>query len=176
MAAAIAAAIIYGAAYPATAVALRSFSPLAVAGLSCTLALAVVFGSRRRGPARPAVAAMNGPRLVRLVVLALLGGILFITGINLAVAIVGPTITGFVAPLYAIFGTLFAVPLLGEGPVDDACRVRLAMAGTALLAGAVPAGPRSLVSCSPSSRPRCSACTSCSLGAGASGTASTARS
>ena len=39
MAAAIAAAIIYGAAYPATAVALRSFSPLAVAGLSCTLAL-----------------------------------------------------------------------------------------------------------------------------------------
>ena len=35
MAAAIGAAIVYGAAYPATAVALRSFSPLAVAGLAC---------------------------------------------------------------------------------------------------------------------------------------------
>ena len=46
VAAAIAAAIIYGAAYPATAVAIRSFSPLAVAGLSCTLALVIVVGPR----------------------------------------------------------------------------------------------------------------------------------
>jgi DME family drug/metabolite transporter len=74
-------------------------------------------------------------------VLALLGGVLFIVAINVAVAIAGPTITGFVAPLYAIFGTLFAVPLLGE-------RVRpttvvafaLALVGTGLLAGAVPTG------------------------------------
>ena len=115
VAAAIAAAIVYGAAYPATAVALRSFSPLAVAGLSCTLALAIVIGLAAAGILpRPALGAMSGPRLARLIVLALLGGVLFITGINLAVAIVGPTITGFVAPLYAIFGTLFAVPLLGE--------------------------------------------------------------
>ena len=73
--------------------------------------------------------------------LALLGGILFIAGINLAVAIVGPTITGFVAPLYAVFGTLFAVPLLGE-QVRSTTLVAfgLAMVGTALLAGAIPAG------------------------------------
>jgi len=142
VAAAIAAAIIYGAAYPATAVALRSFSPLAVAGLSCTLALAVVIGLAAAGVLpRPAVAAMSGPRLTRLIVLALLGGVLFITGVNLAVAVAGPTITGFVAPLYAIFGTLFAVPLLGE-KVRSTTLVAfgLAMVGTALLAGAVPAG------------------------------------
>lgn len=44
MAAAVGAAIVYGAAYPATAIALRSFSPLAIAGLSCTIALGLVLG------------------------------------------------------------------------------------------------------------------------------------
>ena len=39
---AVGAAILYGAAYPATAVALRSFSPLAIAGLACSIALPVV--------------------------------------------------------------------------------------------------------------------------------------
>jgi drug/metabolite transporter (DMT)-like permease len=142
MAAAIAAAIIYGAAYPATAVALRSFSPLAVAGLSCTIALVLVVGLAVAGVLpRPSVEPLTWPRLSRLIVLALLGGVLFITGVNIAVAITGPTITGFVAPLYAVFATLFAVPLLGE-------RVRpttifafaLAFLGTALLADAVPTG------------------------------------
>ena len=142
LAAAIAAAIIYGAAYPATAVALRSFSPVVVAGLSCTLALMVVVGlAAARILPRPAVDSMTWPRLSRLIVLALLGGVLFITGVNIAVAITGPTITGFVAPLYAVFATLFAVPLLGE-------RVRpttilafaLAFIGTGLLADAVPTG------------------------------------
>jgi DME family drug/metabolite transporter len=142
VAAAIAAAIIDGAAYPATAVAIRSFSPLAVAGLSCTLALVIVVGLAVAGvlPA-PSVGSLTRDRLIRLVALALLGGILFIAGVNIAVAIAGPTITGFVAPLYAVFGTLFAVPLLGERihPATIAAFV-LAFAGTALLAGTVPAG------------------------------------
>ena len=142
IAAAIAAAIIYGAAYPATAVALRSFSPLAVAGLSCTLALVVVVVlSAVHLLPPPALDAMTRPRLVRLTLLALLGGILFIAGVNVAVAIAGPTITGFVAPLYAVFGTLFAVPLLGERiRLATIMAFGLAFAGTALLAGAVPAG------------------------------------
>ncbi len=141
MAAAIAAAIIYGAAYPATAVALRSFSPLAIAGLSCTLALVIVVGlAVARVLQRPSVDSMTWPRLGRLTVLALLGGVLFIVGINIAVAIVGPTITGFVAPLYAVFATLFAIPLLGEHvkPTTVLAFV-LALVGTGLLAGAIPA-------------------------------------
>ena len=142
IAAAVAAAIIYGAAYPATAVALRSFSPLAVAGLSCTLALVVVvvLAAAHVLPA-PALDRMTRPRLARLTLLALLGGILFIAGVNVAVAIAGPTITGFVAPLYAVFGTLFAIPLLGERiRVATIVAFGLAFIGTALLAGAVPAG------------------------------------
>jgi drug/metabolite transporter (DMT)-like permease len=140
--AAAAAAILYGAAYPATAVALRSFSPLAVAGLSCTLALVVVIGLALAGILpRPSVRAMTRPRLARLTLLALLGGVLFIAGVNVAVAIAGPTITGFVAPLYAVFATLFAVPLLHERiTVATIGAFGLALIGTALLAGALPTG------------------------------------
>ena len=142
IAAAAAAAIVYGAAYPATAVALRSFSPLAIAGLSCTLALCLVTGLAVTGVLpRPSVEAMTRPRLLRLSLLALLGGVLFIVGVNIAVAIAGPTITGFVAPLYAVLATLFAVPLLGERVrVATLVAFGLAFIGTALLAGAVPTG------------------------------------
>ena len=142
MAAALGAAVVYGAAYPATAIALRSFSPLAIAGLSCTLALAVVIGLAAGGVlARPGISGMSVARAWRLGALATLGGIGFIAGVNIAVAASGPTITGFIAPLYAVLATLFAVPLLGEHirtPVLVA--FVLAFIGTALLAGSVPAG------------------------------------
>jgi drug/metabolite transporter (DMT)-like permease len=140
--AALGAAIIYGAAYPATAIGVRSFSPLGVAGLANTLGLAVVIGLVVVGvlPWR-AGAGWTPDRLARLIVLAGLGGLFFLAGTNIAVSISGPTITGFVAPLYAVFATIFAVPFLGE-------RIRpsvivafvLAFIGTALLAGTTPAG------------------------------------
>ena len=142
IAAAIGAAIIYGAAYPATAVALRSFSPLAVAGLSCTLALVLVVALAVGGVLpRTSDVPMTAQRLVRLVTLAGLGGVLFIVGTNLAVAISGPTITGFVAPLYAVFATVLAVPLLGERMRPSmVVAFALAFIGTAFLAGTVPTG------------------------------------
>jgi EamA-like transporter family. len=141
-AAAAGAAIVYGAAYPATAVALRSFSPLGIAGWSCTLALILVVGLSMAGlVSRPEIAGMSRARLVRLVALGFLGGAGFIAAVNVAVALSGPTITGFVAPLYAVAATLFAVPILGERvrAVTIAAFV-LALAGTALLAGAAPIG------------------------------------
>ena len=137
---AVLAAIIYGAAYPATAIALRSFTPLGVAALACTLALPVVLALGAIGwLPRPSFSGMDRPRLLRLVALSVMGGLLFITAINLAVALSGPTITGFVTPLYAVAAALLAVPLLGE-------RVRaatvgafaVAIVGTALLAGVAP--------------------------------------
>lgn len=142
MTAALTAAVIYGAAYPATAVALRSFSPLAVAGLSCTLALGIVIGLVVAGVLpKTSPASMTGPRLARLTLLALLGGLGFIVGVNIAVTISGPTITGFVAPLYAVLATLFAVPLLGERiRTSTIAAFGLAFVGTAFLAGAVPTG------------------------------------
>ncbi len=136
------AAVLYGAAYPATAVALRSFTPLGIAALACTLALPVVIGLGLTGILpRPARAAFTRPSLARLAVLALLGGVAFIAATNIAVALSGPTVTGFVAPLYAVAAALLAVPVLGE-------RVRpatlaafgLAVIGTAMLAGVRPEG------------------------------------
>lgn len=135
-----AAAIIYGAAYPATAIALRSFSPLGIAALACTLALPVIIALGWIGwLPRPSLGGMDGPRLVRLIVLSALGGLAFIAAINVAIALSGPTVTGFVAPLYAVAAALLAVPLLGE-------RIRpatigafgLALVGTGLLAGVAP--------------------------------------
>jgi DME family drug/metabolite transporter len=142
MAAALGAAVVYGAAYPATAIALRSFSPLAIAGVSCTLALAVVIALAAGGVLRrPALDAMSFARVWRLGALSVLGGIAFIVGVNIAVAASGPTITGFIAPLYAVLGTLFAVPLLGERiRVSTLVAFLLAFVGTALLAGTVPSG------------------------------------
>ena len=135
------AAILYGAAYPATAVALRSFTPLAIAGLACTIALPV---RHRRRAARPHPAAVRAglePRRasLRLVVLAVLGGLGFIAAVNIAVSLSGPTVTGFIAPLYAVAAALFAVPILGERvrPVTVGGFV-LALVGTALLAGVDP--------------------------------------
>lgn len=134
------AAIIYGAAYPATAIALRSFSPLGIAALACTLALPVVIGLGAIGwLPQPSVRGLDRPRLLRLIVLSGLGGLVFIAAINVAVALSGPTITGFVAPLYAVAAALLAVPLLGER-VRPATIVAFAIAilGTVLLAGGVP--------------------------------------
>jgi DME family drug/metabolite transporter len=142
MLAAAGAAFVYGAAYPATAVALRSFSPLAIAGWACTLALALVLVLAAGGLIeRPAIGDLTRDRLVRLAVLALLGGAGFIAAVNVAVALSGPTITGFVAPLYAVLATLFAVPILGE-PVRavTVAAFLLALGGTVLLAGTAPFG------------------------------------
>jgi DME family drug/metabolite transporter len=142
MAAAAGAAVVYGAAYPATAVALRSFPPLAIAGWSCSLALVLVVGLAIAGLIPPPQAAdLSRARLARLATLAFLGGAGFIAAINVAVALSGPTITGFVSPLYAVLGTLLAVPILGE-PVraTTIAAFVLALCGTALLAGSVPIG------------------------------------
>src|SRR4029077_3305766 len=95
------AAILYGAAYPATGIALRSFTPLGIAALACTIALPMVIAAaavglipRPRVSAPPAVgltprptrAPRNGPSLVRLFVLAMLGGLGFIAAVNVAVS------------------------------------------------------------------------------------------
>ncbi len=131
------AAILYGAAYPATGIALRSFTPLGIAALACTIALPVVVVAAALGVIpRPTRAAWNGPSVLRLLVLAMLGGLGFIAAVNIAVSLSGSTVTGFIAPLYAVAAALFAIPILGERvrPAAIAGFV-LAIAGTALLAG-----------------------------------------
>jgi len=132
----------YGSAYVATAFALRSFDPLPIAAyrsLLAGLALAALIAIRRRR-ARPrdgggvAPAARPG-RYLRLVVVGILGGPIFLAGMNFAVAGVGATIASFVAGLYAILAAVLAPYLLRE-PLRPRALAGfvVALAGTALLA------------------------------------------
>ena len=72
-------------------------------------------------------------------VLSALGGIGFIAAVNIAVSLSGPTVTGFVAPLYAVAAALLAIPILGEHiRPTTAAAFGVAVIGTALLAGVDP--------------------------------------
>lgn len=134
------AAIGFGASYPMTAVAIRSFSPLGAAAVQGTCALVLVVGLAAAGVLpRPSARAWSRAGLMRLAVLGLTGGTLFIVGMNLAVSLAGPTITGFVATLYAVVAALLAVPILGERlRAGTIASFGLALVGTLLLAGVQP--------------------------------------
>jgi drug/metabolite transporter (DMT)-like permease len=123
-----------------TAVALRTWAPLGVAALQGTFALILVaLLAWARILPRPSMAAVSRYGLLRLGVLLLLGGVGFIACMNIAVKLAGPTITGFVATLYAVFAALLAVPVLHERlrPGTIGAFV-LALLGTLLLAGFQP--------------------------------------
>jgi probable blue pigment (indigoidine) exporter len=140
--AAVVAAILFGAAYPITAIALRSFQPLALAALQGTIALVVIL-------LLVAAGLLPGPRswafrrrmIGRLTALGLLGGVAFAASMNVAVSLAGSTITSFVATLYAVLATVFAIPLLGERiRPTTILALAVALLGTVLLAGFDPLG------------------------------------
>jgi len=139
------AAAAFGSSYVATAFALRAFGPLPAAAWRSALAtimLGALISLRRRrsiggtgavAPARPPVP-LRG-RALRLGLIALLSGPVFIVSMNLAVAHVGATIAAFVAGLYAVLSAVIAPAFL---PERLSPRVLLgfvlALGGTALLA------------------------------------------
>ena len=142
-----AAAILFGSSYVATAFQLHGFTPIAGAfwrSALATIAVAVVSSVasiRRRGVPRPEPPPAAVGRLVRLVALGLLGGCVFLAGMNLAVALIGATITSFVAGLYAILAALFAPFVLGERLERRAVAgFAVALVGTALLSELAPSG------------------------------------
>jgi DME family drug/metabolite transporter len=131
--AATAAALLYGSSYVAIAIALDGFTPIGVAlwrGVLGALALGVILvalpGRRPRIPARAA--------LVRLSVIGMFGGGIFVLAMIGAVALTGATVTAFVAGLYAVAAAVLAIPLLGErlGPRTGVALVA-ALVGTMLL-------------------------------------------
>ncbi len=136
-AAAAGAAVLFGTAYVATAVALRSFSPVSVAlwrGVGAAAVLLVVLFARRRATL-VAIRGLDRGALLRLTALGLLGGPGFMAGMNLAVAAAGATIAAFVAGLYAVLAAVFAPWILGERLGWQALAgFAAALAGTALLA------------------------------------------
>lgn len=129
-------AMLYGSSYVATAIALRSFTPLTVAAWRGVLS-AIILGAILMLPAMrrhlPAHVALGD--LARLVLMGLLGGAAFTLAMNAAVGITGATVTAFVAGLYAVLAAALAIPLLGER-LERSTLVALlaALFGTVLLA------------------------------------------
>ncbi len=136
VAAAALAAMSFGVAFPATAVALRAYTPLAATGIYSTIALVLLLGMALGGVVpRPAPGWASRAALGRLTVVALAGGFTFIVGMAVAVQLAGATVAGFVATLYSVFAALLAVPILGERLNRTALGAFvLAIVGTALLA------------------------------------------
>ena len=136
------AAVLFGAAFPITVFALRSYTPLATAALSCTIAFVILAVLAIVGIVpRPNLRGLSAANFARLGFFALVGGLTFMVAMNAAIALSGATIAAFVSSLYAVLATFFAIPVLGE-------RIRpmvvvalcVSLAGTALLAGFAPLG------------------------------------
>jgi drug/metabolite transporter (DMT)-like permease len=131
-------ALLWGSAFPATRILLRDLPPLGAAAWRTLLALAAItllLALRGElGQLRPA----EGYR-GRLAVLALLGGALFLIGMNLAVFLTGPSITSFVTGTYPLLAVLLATVLLGE-PMSRRLVLALGVAAGGLVLLARPGG------------------------------------
>ena len=133
--AAAAAAVLFGTAWVATAIAMRSFTPAAAAfwrGALAAVLLLVLVGilvARGRIVVRPE---RRGVR--RLILLGLLGGPVFGLAMNLAIAGAGATIAAFVAGAYPVLAATIAPFVLRE-PLSRgaAAGFVLALAGAILL-------------------------------------------
>ncbi len=131
-------AVLWGSAFPVTRVLLQDLPPLGAAAWRTLLAaVAVVLFAAVRGELgtlRP-VAGMRG----RLLVLALLGGPLFLTGLNVSVGLTGASIASFVTGIYPLLAVAVAGLLLGEA-LDRRVILALGVAVIGLVLLARPGG------------------------------------
>ena len=131
-------AILWGSAFPVTRLLLEEMPPLGAAAWRTLLAASGValFAAARGefGRLRPT----RGHRL-RLAVLALLGGALFLMAMNFAIFLTGASITSFVAGTYPLLAVVVARFVLGE-PLGRRGVVALGVAAVGLLLLARPGG------------------------------------
>ncbi len=131
-------AILWGSAFPVTRLLLDEMPPLGAAAWRTLLAAGGVaaFAALRGefGLLRPE----RGDRQ-RLAVLALLGGALFLIGMNVAIFLTGASITSFVIGTYPLLAVAVAAVLLGE-PLGRRVVVALALASLGLVLLARPGG------------------------------------
>ncbi len=125
---------LFGSAYIGTAFAIRSFTPLGAAtwrGLLSTIILvAIAVLMRDRGPHTR----MSWPRLWRVLVLGLTGGLGFVVSMNLAVSMAGATVAAFAASLSPVVAAVLAPLVLGEAlTLASVGGFSVAIVGTALL-------------------------------------------
>jgi drug/metabolite transporter (DMT)-like permease len=106
-------AVLWGSAFPVTRVLLEEMPPLGAAAWRTLLAaLGVAMFAAWRGELGSLVPARGVRR--RLLVLGLLGGPLFLIGMNVAVLLTGASITSFVTGTYPLLAVAVAALLLGE--------------------------------------------------------------
>lgn len=131
-------AILWGSAFPVTRVLLEEMPPLGAAAWRTLLAAGGVaaFAALRGefGWLRPAPEDRG-----RLAVLAVLGGVLFVIGMNFAIFLTGASITSFVTGTYPLVAVVVAAFLLGE-PLGRRGLAALVVAAMGLVLLARPGG------------------------------------
>jgi drug/metabolite transporter (DMT)-like permease len=131
-------AILWGSAFPVTRVLLEEMPPLGAAAWRTLLAALGVaaFAALRGefGSLRPAA-----EDRLRLTVLALLGGAIFLIGMNVAIFLTGASITSFVVGTYPLLAVVVAFFPLGE-PLGRRGIVALSVAALGLVLLARPGG------------------------------------
>ena len=131
-------AILWGSAFPVTRVLLEEMPPLGAAAWRTLLAASAVgLFALLRGEG-DWLRAAPGDRL-RLAILALLGGALFLISMNVAIFLTGASITSFVTGTYPLLAVVVAAVLLGE-PLGRRAMVALAVAALGLVLLARPGG------------------------------------
>ena len=136
---AIATSVLWGTAWVATRFALESFDPTAAAawrglGAAALLGIAIVAGVGG-GEARRWRALSRG-QAWRLLALGALGGLIFVTGMNIAIQRTGATVAAFVAGLYPVLAAGGAPLVLRERTRRAALAgIAVAIVGVWLLAG-----------------------------------------
>lgn len=132
---AVAAAVLFGTAYVATSVAMRSFTPLGAAmwrGVLATAVLAPILAVTRK----PGPVSMNAARIWRLIVLGLSGGLGFVVAMNIAVSMAGATLAAFAASMSPVVAAVLAPVVLSEALTRRSVGgFAAAIVGTALLSG-----------------------------------------
>jgi probable blue pigment (indigoidine) exporter len=128
-----AAAVLFGTAYVATSVAIRSFTPLGAAmwrGLLATTVLAPAFALTRN----PGPISMSAARTWRLLILGLSGGLGFVVAMNVAVSMAGATLAAFAASMSPVVAVVLAPVVLREAlTMRSVGGFTAAIVGTALL-------------------------------------------
>ncbi len=132
------AATLFGTSWVATRFALASYDPTAAAawrGLGATVLLGIALAAGLGGD-WGGWRALSRSQLWRIAALGLLGGLLFVLGMNEAIARTGATVAAFVAGVYPVLAAAGAPLVLGERLRPSAVAgLVLAFGGVLLLAG-----------------------------------------
>ena len=131
-------ALLWGSAFPTTRILLRDLPPLGAAAWRMLLALAAVALLLALRGELAQLSPARGYRL-RLAALAVLGGALFVIGLNVSVFLTGASVSSFVTGTYPLLAVVIAAILLGE-PMGRRVFVALGIAAVGLVLLARPGG------------------------------------